>query len=87
MHLHCGSHDGGQKNAHQPIFSYNLIENSLTSLAFNFVFIAPNNFKFGTKTYHMVLFRPYENLEQIDHDLHHYVFDDVIYKPPTNILI
>ena len=27
-------------------------------------------------------YRPYQNLEQIDHNLHYPVFDDVIYKPP-----
>ena len=47
--IYCGSHDGGQRNAHQPIFPYNVIENSLTSFACNFVFIGPNNFKFGAK--------------------------------------
>ena len=47
--LHCGSHVGRQKNAHQPIFPNNIIENSPTSLAPNFVFIRPNNFKFWYK--------------------------------------
>ena len=55
MQLYCGSHDGGQKNAHQPIFPYKVIENSLTSLAHNSVFIDPNDFKFGTQTRFMVL--------------------------------
>ena len=26
--------------------------------------------------------RPYQSLEQIDHDLYDHVFDDVICKPP-----
>ena len=49
LYIYCGSHDGGQRNAHQPIFPYNVIENSLTSLACNFVFIGQNNFKFSAK--------------------------------------
>ena len=48
MHLDCGSHVGEQKNAHQPIFLSNVIENSPTSLAYNSVFVGLNNFKFGT---------------------------------------
>ena len=28
-------------------------------------------------------YRPYQNLEQIDHNLHRQDFDDVICKPPT----
>ena len=27
-------------------------------------------------------YRPYQNLEQIDHNLHNHVFNDVIWKPP-----
>ena len=53
--LYCGSHDGGQKNAHRPIFPYNIIENSQTSLAHHSVFIGPNNLKLGTETCCMVL--------------------------------
>ena len=79
--LYCGAHDGGQKNAHQPIFPYNVIKNSPTSLACNFVLIGPNNFKFGTKTRSMI-FQGYQNLEQVDHNLHNQVSDDVICKPP-----
>ena len=41
---------GKKVNAHQPIFPYNIIENSPTSLAHNSVFIGPNNFKIGTQT-------------------------------------
>ena len=40
--LHWGSHDGGQKNAHQPIFPYNITENSRISLAHNSVFVVLN---------------------------------------------
>ena len=50
IHLYCGSHVGGQKNAHQPIFQYNIIKNSPTSLTYNSAVFVPNNFKFGTKT-------------------------------------
>ena len=49
------SHYGGQKNAHQPNFPYNLTKNYPTSLVRNSVFIGPNNFKFGTKTRYIVL--------------------------------
>ena len=54
-HLYGGSHVGGHKNAHQSNFSYDIIENSQTSLACNFSFVGPNNFKFGTKTLCVVL--------------------------------
>ena len=50
------NHVGGQKNAQQPIFPYDIIENSPTSFANNSVFIGPNNFKFGTKTLYMVVY-------------------------------
>ena len=49
IHLHCGSHVGRQKNAYQPIFPYNIIETSATSLAHKPVFVSPNDFKFGTE--------------------------------------
>ena len=55
IQLYCGSHDGGQKNGHQPIFPYYVIENSPTSLAPNSVLVGPNNFKFGTEARCMVL--------------------------------
>ena len=45
--LYCSSR---QKNAYQPIFPYNIIENSQTSLAHQSVSIDRNNFKFGTET-------------------------------------
>ena len=80
VHLYCDSHVGRQKNAHQPISPYNIIENSPTSLAYDSVFIGPNNFKFDTKTGCVVLYIISE-LEQIDHNLHNHVFDDVICKP------
>ena len=57
MHLSCGSHVGGQNNAHQPIFPNNIIANSPTSLAYNSAVFVPNNFKFGTKTRYMILSR------------------------------
>ena len=49
-HFYRGSHVGGKKNAHQPIFPHIIIENSLTSLTHNSVSVGPNNFKFGTET-------------------------------------
>ena len=52
--LYCGSHVGGHKNAHQPIFPYNIIENSPISLAHNTVFFGPNSVKFGTETSYVV---------------------------------
>ena len=51
----CGSHVGGQENAHQPIFPYNIIENPPASFACNSVFVDPNDFKFGRGTRFMVL--------------------------------
>ena len=55
IHLYWSSHVGGQKNAHQPIFPLNVIENSSTSSAHNSVFIGRNGFKFGTETCYIVL--------------------------------
>ena len=55
IRLYCGSHDGGQENAHQPIFPYNIIENVPTSFVHNSVLIGPNDFNFGTETRFMVL--------------------------------
>ena len=67
----------------QPIFPYNIIENSPTSFASNSVFVGLNNFKFGTETRFVALpYRPYQNLGQIGHNLQNHVFDDVICKPP-----
>ena len=59
-----------------------MTENSPTSLVHNSVFIAPNNSSLVQR--HIVRYnRPYQNLEQIDYDLHHGVFDDVIWKIPN----
>ena len=38
-----------------PIFPYKTIENSPSSLAYNSVFVGPNNPKFGTNTHCIVL--------------------------------
>ena len=46
---------GGQKNVHQHIFPYDIIEYSPTSLAHNSVFVGPNNFKLRTETQYVVL--------------------------------
>ena len=64
------------KRMSQLIFPYKIIENSLTSLAHNSVFIDSNNFKFNTETR--------GKLGQIDRNLHDHVFDDVICKPPID---
>ena len=53
--IYCVGHDGGQENAPQPIFPYNIIENSPDSFAHNSVFVGPNDFKFGTEPSFMVL--------------------------------
>ena len=55
IHLYGGSHADEQKNAHQPIFPFYIIENSPTSLTHNSVFFGRNSFKFGTETRFMVL--------------------------------
>ena len=65
----------------QPILPYNIMENSPTSFARNSVLIGANDFKFGTEKF-LWSYRPYQNLGQIDHNLHNHVFDDVICKPP-----
>ena len=43
MHLYSGSHVGGQKNANQPIFPYNVMKNSPISFAHNSVFYGPTS--------------------------------------------
>ena len=43
------------KRTPQPIFPYNIIENSPTSFARNSVFDGPNHFKLGTETGFMIL--------------------------------
>ena len=55
IHFCCGSHVGGQNNAHQPIFPYDMIENCINSLAHNSIFVGPNDLKFGTETSYIVL--------------------------------
>ena len=81
--LYCGSHDGGQENAHQPIFAYNIIENSQTSFARNSGFFGPNDFNL-VQRHVLWSHRPYQNLGQIDYNLHNHVSDDVICKPPID---
>ena len=49
---------GGQQNAHQPIFPYNVIVSSSSSLAHNSAFIVSNNFNFGTEARCMVFQAP-----------------------------
>ena len=74
----------------QAHFPYSIIENSPTSLVYNSVSVGPNNFKFGIKTYCMVKFdiktccmcNPYQNLEEIEYNLHNHAFGDVICKLP-----
>ena len=66
IHLYCGSHDGGQENAPSPFSLFSLVQ--MTS---NLV-----------QRHVLWCYRPYQNLGQIDHNLHNHVFDDVICKPP-----
>ena len=73
IHKYCGSSVDRQKNACQPIFPYNKLETSPTSLTWKSVFIGPNDFS-------MILFA-ISKLGQIDHHLHNHVFDDIICKP------
>ena len=54
IHLYSCSHVGRQKNVHQPVFPYNVIENPPTFLAHNSAIDGPNDFKFGTETCYMV---------------------------------
>ena len=44
------------KECLHPNFPYEIIENPPTSLAYNSVFVDPNNFKFGTETHCMVIY-------------------------------
>ena len=52
IYLYCGSHVGGQENDRQPIFPYDIIENSPTSFAHNSVFVGPNDFICGTDMFY-----------------------------------
>ena len=54
IHLYCSSHVGREKNSHQPSVTYNIMENSPTSLAHNFVFNFSNGFEFGKETCYLV---------------------------------
>ena len=83
IHLYFGSHVGTQKNAFQPIFPYNIIEKSPTSLAHNSVFIGPNDFKFGTET-RCGLIGNTKIWGSLIIICKVSVFDDVICKPPIN---
>ena len=65
------------KNACQPIFPYNVTENSPASLTYDSVFNGPNDFKFVTETYRMVL-QVKQNLGNIDDNLRNHIFDDII---------
>ena len=81
IHLYCGTHVGGQENTHQRIFPYNIIENSPTSFPvtlFSLVQMTSN----VVQRHVLWSYRPYQNLGQIDHNLHNHVFDYVICKPP-----
>ena len=81
IHLYCGSHVGGQENAHQPIFPYNIIENSPTSFARNSVSVVQMTSNFVQRNV-LWSYRPHQNLRQMEHNLHNHVFYDVICRPP-----
>ena len=86
IRLYCSSHVGGQNNAHQLIFPYNIIENPPIYLDHKSSFIGPNNFNLVQR--HMVLlYRLHQNLGQFNHNLYNHFFDDVIYKPPIRNVI
>ena len=46
----CGCHVGGQRNVHQSVFPYNIIENLSNSIAHNSSTVDSNDFKFDRKT-------------------------------------
>ena len=71
---YCGNHVGGQKNAHQPIFPHNIIENSPTSSAHNSVFIDPKTSNL-VERYGVWFYRPHQTLGPIDHNLHNHASD------------
>ena len=56
----------------QPIFPYNIIDNSPTAFTLKTVFVDPNLVQIQV----LWSYRPYQNLGQIDHNLHDHVFDD-----------
>ena len=77
-------HVDGQKNPHEPIFPYNTVEifQLLKSIAlFLLVQITSNLIQGQT-----VIIEIWSKLGQIDHNLHNHAFDDVICKPPIEII-
>ena len=72
-----------QPCSHQPIFPYNIIEHSQTSLALTLFTMVQMTSNLIYR--HIVCFyRPYQNLGQIDRNLHDHVFGDVVCKPPIH---
>ena len=57
------------------------MENSPNYFGLYNCFVGPDNFIFWVQRHVVWSYRPYENLEQTDHNLHNHVFDDVICKP------
>ena len=66
IHLYCGSHVGGQKDGHQPIFPRNM-KNSPTFLAHNSLFVGPDNLDVIQRRI-IWSYRPYQCLGQFDHN-------------------
>ena len=80
IHLSCGSHVGAQNNAHQPIFPYNVIANSSTSLAYNSAVLFQITLNLVQR--HVIWFYSvYRNLEQFNHNLHNHVLMTSYPKP------
>ena len=67
--------------ASQPIFPYNIIENSSTSLALT-LFLSVQITSNLVQGHVVWSYRLYQTLEQIYHNLHSHGFNDVICKPP-----
>ena len=79
LHKFQEIHICGQKNAHQPVFPYKIIENSPTPLIvlitlFSLVQMASNLAERNA----IWLNRPYQNLRQIGHNFRNHIFDDFI---------
>ena len=82
IHFCCGSHVGGQVNAHHPIFPYNIwkiLQLLLPVTLLSLVQMTSNL----VRRHVLWSYWPCQNLGQIDRSLHNnHVFDDVICKQP-----
>ena len=69
----------------QPIFPYNIIESSPTSFPLTLVSLVQTTSNL-VQRHVLWSYRPYQNLGQIDNNLHNHVFDDVMCTEPPIVV-